>query len=489
MLVNFDSLKTIMSGFKTYVDDLVRSRTENLDINVEQVNADWNENDTEAKSYIKNRPFYTGDLEEIEIIPQMTVTIEPNPYEPDAPTAWGWACEGSLLVPGQVYEVTWEGVVYNCDAVLLDGVPFIGNPYIWWPDNYDDNGMPFCIYSDGEWIACGILATTETVSRTVSCKTKSAAIHKIDKKYLPNDMLTIKTIPSEEYPINSTEEFLVLPNGYYHISIDYAMPVLIDAEIDEDGNVLSSEEIEIYGLIYKDYSEIVSYDTGYIYFLDIINGDLYAYESYAIDGFGWKDSEIILGNDAWNHEFHTKEQTVIGAIDELADRYPEGTFDISYGDTYVAAEYFQELVRDKWERSRVLSLDDGVHHTLSSFAVTVSDIDAEGNRIFEGCLDFYAIYPTFVESDEIEDTWPHIKQEYMNGCEISIYRVHSDGSIDHLEYTLGEGNSTSSGLPEVTEADNGKVLQVVNGQWVLVDPSSINAAEVNELADLVGGDA
>lgn len=46
MLVNFDSLKTILNGAKTYIDS-------------ENVQSNWNENDLNNKSYIKNKPFYS----------------------------------------------------------------------------------------------------------------------------------------------------------------------------------------------------------------------------------------------------------------------------------------------------------------------------------------------------------------------------------------------------------------------------------------------
>ena len=44
MLVNFDSLKTVMNGIKTYIDGSTIK--------------DWNENNPNSIKYIKNKPFY-----------------------------------------------------------------------------------------------------------------------------------------------------------------------------------------------------------------------------------------------------------------------------------------------------------------------------------------------------------------------------------------------------------------------------------------------
>ena len=45
------------------------------------------------------------------------------------------------------------------------------------------------------------------------------------------------------------------------------------------------------------------------------------------------------------------------------------------------------------------------------------------------------------------------------------------GRIDGNALYLTPDDTDSSGLPEVTEADNGKVLMVVNGKWQVVSLS------------------
>lgn len=40
-----------------------------------QVQPDWNQNDSTAKDYVKNRPFYTGDPVETVLVEESTVSF------------------------------------------------------------------------------------------------------------------------------------------------------------------------------------------------------------------------------------------------------------------------------------------------------------------------------------------------------------------------------------------------------------------------------
>ena len=55
--------------------------------------------------------------------------------------------------------------------------------------------------------------------------------------------------------------------------------------------------------------------------------------------------------------------------------------------------------------------------------------------------------------------------------EASIKQVKA-GTTGNLSITWSDNTVTlDGGLPAVTSADNGKILQVVNGAWALVDPT------------------
>lgn len=65
-------------------------------------------------------------------------------------------------------------------------------------------------------------------------------------------------------------------------------------------------------------------------------------------------------------------------------------------------------------------------------------------------------------------------------------------TINGSAATVTNGNASfsielgGSGLPEVTAADNGKILQVVNGEWAIVMPSIVysgNAEPSNSLGN------
>ena len=60
----------------------------------------------------------------------------------------------------------------------------------------------------------------------------------------------------------------------------------------------------------------------------------------------------------------------------------------------------------------------------------------------------------------------------------TVLTSHQSLKTINNESIVGTGNITisggsSSGLPSVTAADNGKVLMVVNGEWTLVNPVSL----------------
>lgn len=107
----------------------------------EQKQSDWNQNNPEAADYVKNRPFYTGDLVE-------TVLVEETTNEW---TAAGF--DGALalapidLVEGETYVVMFDGVKYECIAYIAAGPNFppLGDGSIVGAGNGGSNGEQFYI--------------------------------------------------------------------------------------------------------------------------------------------------------------------------------------------------------------------------------------------------------------------------------------------------------------------------------------------------------
>ena len=136
---------------------------------------DWNQNDATASDYIKNRPFYTGDTEETEIIPVTTVTFQEN----EGRMASFWP-ESFDLVDGQTYTVSWDGTDHVCDGTLFSGIPILGNLGILGAG--PDTGEPFIFYNQGQWVVASTESATEYV---IGIKAVTIPIVTLDEKYLP----------------------------------------------------------------------------------------------------------------------------------------------------------------------------------------------------------------------------------------------------------------------------------------------------------------
>ena len=142
--------------------------------------SDWNQNNTTAKDYIKNRPFYTGDPVETVLVEESTVkfTSHDGAYAAQFPSSFNAEF-------GQTYKISWDGIIYTCACESFNNFPAIGNLSIVGAGT--DTGEPFIIFNqyglqkDG-WVC----STTDTSdSHTISISGFAQEIVKIDEKYLP----------------------------------------------------------------------------------------------------------------------------------------------------------------------------------------------------------------------------------------------------------------------------------------------------------------
>ena len=145
-----------------YVDELVAASIENN----EQVQVDWNQNDETAPDYIKNRPFYTQNGR-VALVDNLTRENYENGIHP--------VCN---FVPGQSYDVVWDGVLYeNIICIDDDGWNVILGD-MFYIDDDGGNGL----YIEGfeeDWSTLSIFTTQELIK-------------KIDEKYLPNVRKVLK---------------------------------------------------------------------------------------------------------------------------------------------------------------------------------------------------------------------------------------------------------------------------------------------------------
>ena len=164
------------------------------------VQPDWNQNDSTAEDYVKNRPFYTGDTVETVFVEESTVEFVKNNslYEAEFPTTF----EATV---GDTYKVSWDGTAYECTCADFRGNPLIGNLSI--IDLGSDTGEPFLMrVSNGDRI---FIYTTDTSdSHTFSISSIVEELVKINEKYLPDNAAKKSDVEVVQTVANSNKEML-----------------------------------------------------------------------------------------------------------------------------------------------------------------------------------------------------------------------------------------------------------------------------------------
>lgn len=139
------------------------------------VQGDWNINDVSNDAYIKNRPFWTDDPVETQLVNSAsfnTTEYDENIYVSRSPFSFE-------LVEGAQYNVTWNGTTYTCTCRLLSGALNIGNASILGLG--ENTQEPFFIdYYSG----ANSVYTSSATSATVSIVGHISEVHKINNKYI-----------------------------------------------------------------------------------------------------------------------------------------------------------------------------------------------------------------------------------------------------------------------------------------------------------------
>ena len=189
----------------------------------EQKQPDWNQNDTAATDYVKNRPFYTGNPVETVLVEESTVAFE------DGGSVYIAEWPDSLdLIEGQTYIVKFDGTEYSCVCQIFNGsAPVIGNLSI--AGAGDDSGEPFIIINQGSWMT-GTSGTS--ASHVISISKSVQEVKKIDSKYIDFPAETDPTVPAwakdDHKPTYTASEVGALPS-------DTVIPVIIT--YDASGNL------------------------------------------------------------------------------------------------------------------------------------------------------------------------------------------------------------------------------------------------------------
>ena len=156
------------------------------------VQPDWNQNDDTKPDYVKNRPFYTGDVE--------TVLVE------ESTASFAVAGNGVYMAQfqstfsatvGETYKVYWDGFVYECACADFNEDIVIGNLSI--GGNGSDTGEPFLMLVHNG-IGIEIYTADTSASHTFSISEFAPEVIKIDKKYLPSPLI----IDATHLPTNTS---------------------------------------------------------------------------------------------------------------------------------------------------------------------------------------------------------------------------------------------------------------------------------------------
>lgn len=159
------------------IKEIIKTLNNAFNQKLKKYRGNWEQNDPTADDYIRNRPFYTDETNPTIILSEQVIN-DVNAKLKES------------LIVGETYIVTFNGTDYTCICKDYDGYRMLGNNAIY---EYDggittDTGEPFALETDGDnkevWFAF------KNESETPTVKIGRAKIVKIDKKYLPDDLIT-----------------------------------------------------------------------------------------------------------------------------------------------------------------------------------------------------------------------------------------------------------------------------------------------------------
>lgn len=204
------------------------------------VQPDWNQNDSAAADYVKNRPFYTSDRVELALVEESTVSFAESPGRPGVYMAQ-FESQFEATV-GETYKVSWDGAVYESACVDFNGMTIIGNLSLMGYGS--DTGEPF-IMNVKNGLGIYIATADTSSSHTISISEYIESVVKINPIYLP---MASKTEPGIIAFDNMDKYVLNLVKNEYFNPIEFQVSGYGDAEtIEKCANINNSYGIYIPG--------------------------------------------------------------------------------------------------------------------------------------------------------------------------------------------------------------------------------------------------
>ena len=203
------------------------------------VQPDWNQNDSTAADYVKNRPFYTGVPVETVLVEESTVSFAP------ADGVYMGELESTFSpTVGETYKVSWDGTTYESTCVNFNSLSTIGNLSIMGVGS--DTGEPFLVVvGNGEGIK---IATADTsASHTFSISGNQTSIVKIPAKYIDKnssgyvvihskDTMTQQEAENYRTAISTEEVVFIIWNGMCISKISFGGTNSIDLQLTTQNN-------------------------------------------------------------------------------------------------------------------------------------------------------------------------------------------------------------------------------------------------------------
>lgn len=160
------------------------------DVVVEQVQADWNQNDATAPDYVKNRLFYASD-------PIITEVLHKATLDFSVQTSGGVTAGLHLfdteitLKAGCLYKVNWNGIVYEVYGFEANGQVLLGD--ISTVDaSFASTGEPFAILNEGMFAWDCVVGETST-QRTISITGYETTITQLPAAYIDDSIKRLAT--------------------------------------------------------------------------------------------------------------------------------------------------------------------------------------------------------------------------------------------------------------------------------------------------------
>lgn len=197
-LIIYDDLKKMKVGDgETLVNNLPF-------LSAEVSQPDYNQNDSTASDYIKNRPFY--DVGEAILFEQtFTTTLNDNSNI--------WESDSTIqLTVGDTVKVIFNGTEYTQEVKSLQGITYVGNAGLVEVAELE-TGEPFFVTNTRPATSEeGTTIVTREPQTNATIKIIKENIHYIDLKYLKN-VLKFKDVPSEPtFAVNLLKQYGV--NSY-----------------------------------------------------------------------------------------------------------------------------------------------------------------------------------------------------------------------------------------------------------------------------------